>query len=174
MAQQFSTNLGLSALPEIDQSKYGDVFTEILRIRGALKILQTTLDLYTGIFGEDPTYWSTANTTWIRLQNLTRLYAKAGVDIPAGRLVSFYNVGGILTAKIADAATSTPAHAYCTTAVKAGDTGEFFLEGLITLANLIPGTTYYLGNSGLVTITAGQVVGLAVSTTQLFFRPTLA
>ena len=44
----FSTNLGLSSLPEMDQKKDPEIYAELLRIRNALKVLQSTIDVLAG------------------------------------------------------------------------------------------------------------------------------
>lgn len=44
MGQSFSTNTGLSALPEYDQSKDPAVYAELLRIRNAFQVLQAAID----------------------------------------------------------------------------------------------------------------------------------
>ena len=44
----YNTNLGLSALPEIDQKKDPEIYAELLRIRNALKVLQGAIDILSG------------------------------------------------------------------------------------------------------------------------------
>lgn len=44
MAQSFSTNTGLSALPEYDQQKDPAAYAELLRIRNAIQVLQGAID----------------------------------------------------------------------------------------------------------------------------------
>ena len=44
----YNTNLGLSALPEIDQKKNPEIYAELLRIRNALKVLQGAVDILSG------------------------------------------------------------------------------------------------------------------------------
>lgn len=179
MAQQFSTNLGLSALPEIDQNKYQDLYVEILRLRGALRVLQSSLDTYTGILGEDSAFWSVQNPdSWIRLQGLSRVYLQATEAISAGAIVNFYDSGTALVARNANAsAAGKPARAYSTGNVAINGWGEFILCGAVSIGGLTRGATYYLSNTnGLISGTAGtvsQVVGYALSTTRLFFNPVM-
>lgn len=44
MGQSFSTNTGLSALPEYDQGKDAALYAELLRIRNAFQVLQAAID----------------------------------------------------------------------------------------------------------------------------------
>jgi hypothetical protein len=44
----YQTNLGLSALPEIDQHKAPEIYAELVRIRNALTVLQRTVDILSG------------------------------------------------------------------------------------------------------------------------------
>lgn len=41
-------NLGLSALPEIDQKQYPQIYAELIRIRNALGVIQSVLDTLGG------------------------------------------------------------------------------------------------------------------------------
>lgn len=60
MAQSFSTNTGLSALPEYDQSKDPAAYAELLRIRNAIQVLQAAIDGLGGAGGVVVTH-STGN-----------------------------------------------------------------------------------------------------------------
>lgn len=178
-AQKFSTNTGLSATPEVNQNTDPQLYGESLKLRGGIRSLQGALDAYTGVLGEDPDFWSTLSPEqWILLQNHTRVYCKATVAIGAGQIVNLYNNAGLLEARLADAATPQYARAYATAAVSAGVFGEFRLMGVVTITGLTPGAIYYLANTaGLVAAAAGtnpQMVGWALSSTKLFFNPTLA
>lgn len=44
MGQSFSTNTGLSALPEYPQEKDPSIYAELLRIRNAFQVLQSAID----------------------------------------------------------------------------------------------------------------------------------
>lgn len=48
MANEFETNIGLSALPEIDQKQYPQIYAELVRIRNALHAIQGYLDTLAG------------------------------------------------------------------------------------------------------------------------------
>ena len=184
MSQQYSTNLGLSQLPEVDEKQFGQIYAELLRMRNALKVLQSALDTYTGALGEtDPNYWDqTPAYSYYRLQNVTRVYLKATEHILAGRVVNFHNVAGTLEAQNADATTSTkPVRAYAPKEVLAGDFGEFVCMGLMPASGLTPGTLYYLTTtpgaySSVAPSTVGnlkQEIGWAYSDTILVFNPVL-
>lgn len=48
MATSFATNIALSALPEIDQHKYPEIYAELVRMRNALHTLQGVIDILAG------------------------------------------------------------------------------------------------------------------------------
>lgn len=48
MAEFLSTNLGLATLPEIEQKDYPQIYAELIRIRNALHVLQTTIEVLAG------------------------------------------------------------------------------------------------------------------------------
>lgn len=183
---QASTNLGLSVLPEIDQKQHPQIFLEFVRIRNALKTLQSALDVYTGALGEDPKYWNQTrvyDTT--RVQNICRIYAQAGEDIALSQTVTFSDVSGVLTAYKANATNaSKPARAFCSvpSGVLSGAFGEFVLLGINPYyTGLTPGATYYLHTTsgqivGAAPGAAGNIVqpvGYALSTKSLWFNPVL-
>jgi hypothetical protein len=183
---QYSTNLGLSILPEIDQKQHPQIYLEFLRMRNALRALQGALDTYTGALSEDPTYWNQTqayNTT--RVQNISRIYAIAGEAISLSQQVNFYNNSGVLTARKANATDNTkPARAFCSVpaGVAAGAYGEFILLGVNPYySGLTPGATYYLHTtSGQITsvapVTVGNIVqeiGWAIDSNNLWFNPVL-
>lgn len=180
-AQGFSTNTGISAIPDIDQSKYPDIYVDNLKLRNGIKILQGVLDTYTGALGEERSYWGQQQNpaAWNRLQNLTRTYGVASEAIPAGALVNFFNNGGVLGVRNANAsAAGKPAHGWCTTSVAAGEAGEFCQQGTCFLiGGLTIGATYYLSNTnGLVSSGAGTVaqrIGYAIGPNTLIIRPDL-
>lgn len=188
MAQQkpSSINLGISPIPEIDESKYPSIYNEIFRIKNALTNLALALDSYTGALSEDPTIWSYAATIpaeYIRLQNITRLYVICDEAMTQGQTANLRNVAGTLTARLSDATTNAePCRAYLlTSSIAIGEYGEFILAGLNpNYAGLTPGTTYYqsAATPGAITATAPvavgnieQVVGWAINATTLWFIP---
>jgi hypothetical protein len=177
----FSTNLGISAIPEFEQAKYPDLYIDALKVRNGIKILQGVMDTYTGALGEEAAYWNqqTNPANWNRLQNLTRTYAQAAEIIAAGALVNFFDNAGTLGVRNANAtAAGKPAHAYATTAVAASSYGEFIQQGACFLiGSLTIGATYYLSNTnGLISAGAGTVpqkIGYAIGVSTLIFRPDL-
>jgi len=179
--QAFSTNLGIAALPAINQTDYPDIYWDNLKLRAGIQILQGVVDTYCGTLGEDPNYWNQQSNpaNWNRLQNLTRTYAQATEAISAGSIVNFWNNGGTLGVRNANAsAAGKPAHAWCTTTVASGAYGEFIQQGACFLiGGLTIGATYYLSNTnGLVSNGAGtiaQKIGYAIGTSTLIFRPDL-
>ena len=175
--QQFSTNLNLSALPEIDGKKYPDIYTDLLRLRNALKNLQFSLDQNTGAISQDPQYWASLKTQdTVKFQNLGRVYAVASQAIAVGQMTELYNVTGVLTARLANVTTPQYAKAFCSTlnGATVGAVAEFTLLGVNQFfSGLTPGATYYLSATPG-SIQAGataQPVGFALSTQNLFFNP---
>lgn len=177
--QGYSTNTGLSAAPEVDATKYPDIYTDNLKIRNAIKILQGAIDTYNGIGSSDPAVWPSIGVSQYRLQNLTKVYAVAAEDISAGQLVNVYPISGEARVRRAIATTAGfHAHAFATKSVIAGAFGEFVLEGVCQLiGGLTIGTTYYLSNTyGLVAAGSGTIlqrVGYATGPSTLIFRPDL-
>ena len=48
MATSYQSNIPLSALPEIPQQQYPEIYAELLRMRNAIKILQGIVDALAG------------------------------------------------------------------------------------------------------------------------------
>lgn len=144
-------NLSLPAVPPVQDDEN---FVEFNRLYNALKILADRLDAM------QPS-----------------VIAKASEAISFGKFVNFYNVDGELTAQLADALTSKPAHAYCLTKdLEAGDSAEFLCMGLHPgFASLVPGTRYFLGTGGLVTPTPPstgikQALGVAIGESSMWVQ----
>lgn len=177
--EQYSTNLGISSLPEFSQKDFPELYVDALKLRGALRTLQGALDRYTGVLPIDQQYWSTQGVNSVRLQNLSPVYAIAGEDIVAGAIVSFYDVSGVLTAQNANAtAAGKPARAFASGIVATGSYGQFILCGINPyIGGLTNGATYYLSNTnGLIAPAAGTIlqrIGFAVGTSKLYFNPDL-
>lgn len=185
MAQQsfFSTNLGLSSAPEFDSKKYPEIYSDLLRIRGAIRGLQAALDQYTGALPPQTENWPvTTLTQTLLLQNTAKIYVVAGVAISPGQILSTYNDAGVLKAQLATATDPTKlarGFASITAAAAAGDYIEMTLLGAdFYISGLTPGTPYYLSNTaGAIATTAGlnvQKIGHALSATCLFFNPAIA
>lgn len=186
LKNQASFNLGLTAQPEVNQKKYGDLYGEFLRLHNAIELVQQALDIYTGALSEDPQYWSSSKATSVaRVQNISKVYAQATENISLAQVVHFQNSAGALTARKADATDATKlCRAFCTTSggVLSGAYGEFVLLGVNPYySGLTPGTPYYLTTAaGQISATAPAVVGnvvqpvgYALSPTDLWFIPSL-
>ena len=177
--QTFSTKTGLSVLPEIDQQQYPSIYLDALRLRSALQAIQAALDNYTGMATIPSSIRSQLTPlSQDKLANLTKTYVQATENIPAGRMVNFYNNSGTIAARQANASTGKPCHAFTNVAVTSGDWGEFIRMGACTsVSSLTIGSTYYLSNTdGLISLTAGTVsqkIGYAMGTSLLVFNPAL-
>lgn len=186
--QRFSTNLGLSTLPEVDDKKNPDVYAECLRIRNALRILQAALDSYTGALSEDEGFWSQANPAQTsRVQNISRVYGQASEDLSLGNAVNFFDLGGgkLGVRKAIASSTPLPCFGFCSTSggVLAGGFTEVILLGMNSFfAGITPGTIYYLSQTtaGGYTITppslTGEIVqqvGVGVGERNFWFNPVL-
>ena len=176
--QRFSTNLGLSVFPEIDQAKYGSIFSDGLRVRQALQLLQGALDRYTGALGPDSSTWSAIDPTSYELEaRISRVYVLATEAIAQGAMVNLYNNSGALGARNANAsAAGKPVRAFANAAVAANAFGEFILAGVNPyITGLTPGTTYYLSNTnGVISATTGtitQKIGFSLATNKIYFNP---
>ena len=183
---QYSTDLGLSALPEINQSKNPEVYVELLRMRNAFKLLQGALDTYTGALSEDQQYWNQATpATTTRVQNIARVYLQAAEDIGLAQVVTLIASGTTSVVYKADAtAAGKLVRAFCSTpnGVTAGSFGEFILYGINPFySGLTPGSTYYLSTTpGLISVsppsTLGNIVqkvGYAIDQNNLWTAPSL-
>ncbi len=184
-AQKFSTNLGLGVLPEFSQTQDPAIFADSVRVRNALRVLQGTLDVRTGYTGPDLASMVSADSSYVTQQNYSRLFVKTTQDFLPGEMARFANIAGAIVAERAYSnGVGHAAKAFAKTTIAAGVFGEFILEGMCySLTGLTPGYTYYLADvtggfprSGRVANAPGtvlQAVGFAVTTTSLYFRPTM-
>jgi len=165
MAQQYSLDLGLDIVPiSKDPENMGDMY----RLYNAVKLVAGALDLYTGSLGANAEDWSIADTTYVRSQNISRIYRIFDIAVTAGQIVTIKSTGNI------GLATTGLAHGWSPIPVAAGQYGEVRLFGLHTsVSGLTPGTWYYSSaTAGAITTTVtAQKVGFAVSATALFFNP---
>jgi hypothetical protein len=176
--QAYSTNLGLSSLPEIDQKQHPQIWADLKNIRNALKILQGALDSYTGATVPNPSDFSGGT-----VGSMPGVFCVASEAIAYGNVVYLYDNGGVLTAQKASAVDSTkPARALCVTpgGVAIGAIGQFVFQGTpACFSGVTRGTNYYLSvTPGLITsvIPSGgtavaQLLGFGLSTTQIWFNP---
>jgi len=184
MAQQasYSTNLGLSISPEFDQKKYPEIWADLVRVRNSIRALQSALDAYTGQTPINPVdYSSTAQSSSLLLQSQAKVYVPASVAISPGQMVNLFDSAGVLTARLADAATPNYVRGFASisAAVGIGDYLEVTLLGAdFYVTGLTIGAVYYLqdtpGALGTTPGTNTQAVGYALDTTNLWFAPGIA
>jgi hypothetical protein len=181
---EYSTNLNLSALPELDQKKDPAAYAEFLRMHGALKTLQGALDFYTGALSTEVTYRNqTAPTSSIRVQSISRIYAEATEIITYGAIVNIYDAGGLKCRNANATAVGKLCRAYCndSAGVGIGDFAELVLLGMLPIVGAIPGQDYYMSiTSGIISATppgvAGNVVqriGFGLDANSIWFNPSL-
>lgn len=145
-------NLALPAVPPVQDDEN---FVEFNRIYSAVKLLANRLDAMQPV-----------------------AVATAGEAIGFGRFVNFYDSGGSLYARLADATASKPAHAYCLTQdLEAGDSAEFICMGLHPgFSGLTPGQRYFLATGGLVSSSPPalpkiqQALGVALSDSSMWVQ----
>lgn len=155
-----ASDLRISSYPQIDQTKYPDIYDDLLKVHSAIKLLQSYLDNFTG----------------------SRIVGKAHVTIAQGQFVAVSNnysdLAGFHLA--ANGAYTDPCIGFALGGSSVGQGIEIQTMGIWPYGNgsLTPGSVYYLGVSGSITVTppagAGkllQVVGFAIDTSNLLFRP---
>lgn len=170
---ELSMNLGLSALPLTDDPK---LFSELVRVYNAIRNVAYHLDRYTGAIAPNTDDWDQVGADGIKANGLYKVYLPAYEDLVVGNIVSFMDDAG--TAKVRKALSATyTCHGFCSVAGLAGDTVEITLNGLFPAfpaATLTTGALYYnSATPGLIGAGGSQVVGFALSDTQLFFNPQL-
>ena len=176
MAQAYSINTGLTALPEIDQKKDPQTYVECLRLRQGINLVMQTLDTYTGAIPLDSQAAAvTPHAETTRLQNLSKIYVPAGATLTPGAYVYLHNVAGVLTADLA----STPTNlawgwVSSISTVVAGATAEVSFYGVNSeLSGLTLAAKYYLtATPGVIsTVVSAQFIGRALSATELLSSP---
>ncbi len=145
-------------LPRAPESKDISTYYELLKLYQAIQNLTLDLDRRIGavfvIYSEAATY---------------------------GQLVNLYNNGGTLNARLSNLTTSAkPVRGYCSEAkgVASGSTGLVLLTGkIISQSGLTPGALYYGSNTGggysTSAGTVSQIIGYALSDTELYLNPTI-
>lgn len=177
MAEKHSFNLNIPDSPAFDQKKYPEVFNDLMWIRLALNTIRNAIDSITGAVPVTATEAGATATG----SKITRVVGKALEAIGPGAIVTLVNDSGTLGIRNATAG-ATPLYAKgfaaITAAVASGTSIEVVLEGSYQfVSGLTPGKTYYLSDAaGGFSDTPGtntQVIGFAVSSTLLNFKPTL-
>lgn len=156
-----STDIKLSAYPQIDENKYPDVYNDLQTVHSAIRLMQQYLDAYTG----------------------ARFIGRASAAINIGQLVATNtNYSDIVGVSLANATTQTlPCVGFATNSATAGQGIDVQTTGIYPYGAgaLVPGTIYYLNTtSGQLTPTrpvgAGklvQFIGVAIDTNNILFRP---
>lgn len=175
----------LPAQPEIDDPALAPMYGQLALVYNAIRQLQIGITDYAGVGQKEQSTWSQLGPLdSVRIQNLNRIYVKAGEAIALGEVVNFYDLGGgVLGVRKANASSGTPrpAHGYCSTigGIALNAYGECILGvGLCSfITGLALGVTYYLSTTaGLITNAkpAGpnlqQPVGFAVGGSLLYFN----
>jgi hypothetical protein len=183
--QEYSTNLGLTVLPELEQKKDPAVYGEIFRLRSALRILQGALDSYTGALSTELQYQPvTSPASSIKVQNISRVYVEATEAIAYGEIANLWNSAGLKVRKAsAGLGVGFNCRAYCNTTggVAIGDFGEFILLGNLPSSGVTPGAEYFMSTTaGLITSTAPaavgniyQRIGFGLDSNNIWFNPSL-
>jgi len=176
MAQQSTSlssniNVGLrSDVPETITTPDGkSIYSTMIQV---INNLIQFIEQYCGVTQKDITQWSTLSPSdTIVSPNMGRLYVIANVNLSYGHMVNLFNDGTQLSARLADEAAVRRCHGYCNVAggVLAGQFCEIILiNGIVTITGVVRGTTYWLGNAGLITaVASNQVIGFGVGTNTL-------
>lgn len=156
---EYSTNIQLSAYPQIDENRYPDIYTDLTNVHSAIRLLQQYLDSYTG----------------------ARFVGRTSVPINTAQFVAVTTSSDLATLLLADNTDHTkPCIGFCTGGQTTGNGIEIQTTGIWPYGSgqLSPGTVYYLGTAGTITPTlpagAGKLVqeiGIALDTDNLLFKP---
>src|ERR1700748_289200 len=92
-AALYSTDVKISAYPQVDQTKYPDIYNDLQNVHSAIRVMQQYLDAYTG----------------------ARFIGRAGVDIQTGQFVYGTTGTDLMTLGLADNTNHTkPCIGFCT------------------------------------------------------------
>lgn len=163
MNQSYSTDLGLGQFPETKNSQF---FPDMLRVYNALRLIQGKLDQYTGNVPPSQANFSQPSPV--------RLLATATVAITAGSLLNFQVPGTTLQAQLADPTLVLIPQGIALKPAAIGAQVEILHFGTTPalFTGLVPGTVYYSGPAGTLSAApVGPPVGMAISTTAIFFKP---
>lgn len=166
-APRYNVNLGLPAVPEVDNP---DTMAAVSPVYNALRALAAGLDIFTGTAYVDPSEYSSmspANT--IITANHAKIYKKCAVAINA-----YYTVG-LNASDQAVLGTSGTVIGFAAAKGAIGDWIPIILCGYFPVSGVTPGTLYRAsGTAGLVMADgANQALGFAVSTSGIYFNPNL-
>lgn len=173
MANNFSSNLGLDQLPNVEDEK---VYGDMLRVFNAINILGQNLDTYTGIQSPDQSTWSSITPQQsLLVGNQCTIYVTTSVALTNGQLVGLNSSGQCVLANSG----TILAIGVCIGNFAAGATAQILLFGLNgAVTGLVPGTHYYLATTGSFTSTAPtsgsrQPIGYAIQATLMWFSPAM-
>lgn len=171
--REMSMNLGLPATPMTENK---ELFGELIRVYNALRILGYSLDSYTGALSPPAEDWPFLGAAGAGRGDRVIRYAVLYENVTAGNTVSFMADAG--TFKVRKAVSGTyNCHGFVLKDGTAGAWAEVCLFG--NFLEFAPGTltigaTYHQSaTAGLIAAGGTQVIGFAVSDTQLFFNPQL-
>ncbi len=165
----YSVNLGLSALPEVDNP---ELFNALSPIYNAIRNTMYAVDAYTGnsLLSKDE-YAGADPYTNLLVQRTSILLVKASEAITVGHAVNLWSSSGLRARKATN--TNTPdAMALATAAI--GDVIPVCLFGLVTvLGGLTEGAAYYpTATPGVISTTVlGTKIGKALAANALWFAP---
>ena len=166
-----SINLGLPAVP-ITSDK--ELFAALVPIYNSIRNVMSAVDSYTGSISLEEGYWSQAGAGRIMFGANSKLYLQAGENLVQGNTVGIKSDGKIWKAT----STGVPfCIGFATAAATTGNYVEVQMFGLyptLPASSLTKGAKYYQTTTAGVIGTSGtQVIGFAISDTQLFFNPQL-
>lgn len=172
-----SINLGLPERPLTDDNK---LFLELLPIYNALKNILHAHDAVTGIISPPESDWPQLKTNRFTTGGMHKIYVTAFENLSLGNTVGIYNDAGVGKAKKAqDGVLEAIGFCSAPNGTTAGAVTEITVVGrypLFPASTLTPGAKYYqsatpgvIGVSG----TGTQVIGFAVSDTELIWMPQL-
>jgi hypothetical protein len=174
---ELSVNTGLPASP---LTQNPELFTELQKVYNAIRAIGRALDAYTGALPESKEYWDQTGLDRCTFGLNSKIYLEAGEDLSAGALVGIKSDGKVW--KAVDGTVRCFGFCSASGGTLTGATTEVTVMGLypkLPAATLVPGDRYYnstvagqLGVSGSGP-TWNQVVGFAISDTNLFFIPQL-
>lgn len=170
--QRFSVNLGLPVAPTTNNS---ELFSELLRVYNALKIVMGAVDTYSGTEPESSEFWSQLGFSKLYAGMNSSIYIPAAEPIAYGQVVG---IDGSAQAVLAQVGFEM-AVGFCSApnGVALGETCSIQIFGMypeLPAATLTPGIPYYLSSTTPGAITSAfssQRIGFALSDRRLFFSP---
>lgn len=181
-----SIDTGLPNTPDLADiqtpQKLAMTFIEMFN---AMQILGQAIDAYTGNTPAGPDTSAQPAESTVLIGNTTNFWCNASTALPAGYLVTIFNVSGVTNAKLANAASgySGTAMGLTMAAADINTPVQVMLIGLFNFGSgVTPGTMYYLsdavagGIAAAAPSTAGhlvQPVGFGIDTESVFINPSL-